>query len=141
MNVSQIAEVAHETNRAYCKTIGDYSQYDWPGAPDWQRDSAINGVRFHLDNPDAGYSGSHENWLKVKLAAGWKYGEVKDIVKLEHPCCVPYDQLLLEQKVKDSLFAGVVRALKPLLIVEKEVHAPPQADLSFTNTPINEPER
>ena len=115
LTLEKIAEVAHETNRAYCHTIGDDSQIPWDGAPQWQKDSAINGVQFHLDNPSAGQSGSHENWLKVKLAEGWKYGPLKSPEKKEHPCYVPYDELPAEQKVKDALFVGVVRALKVLL--------------------------
>ena len=115
MDIEKIAEVAHETNRAYCHTIGDNSQIPWGGAPQWQKDSAINGVQFHLDNPDAGPSGSHENWLKVKYAEGWKYGEAKDPDKKEHPCCVPYGELPIGQRVKDALFVGIVRALKVLL--------------------------
>ena len=115
MDAVKIAEVAHETNRAYCETIGDFSQPSWHNAPDWQAKSAINGVQFHLDNPDAGCSGSHENWLKEKTEAGWKYGEVKDPEKKEHPCFVPYRNLPAEQRVKDALFVGVVRALKVLL--------------------------
>lgn len=115
MTVNDIAQVAHETNRAYCSTIGDDSQPTWEDAPDWQKESAINGVQFHLENPNAGCSGSHENWLKVKYADGWKYGEVKDPEKKEHPCCVPYEELPEQQKVKDALFVGVVRALKVLL--------------------------
>lgn len=115
MKVEQIAEVAYETNRIYCQTIGDFSQPRWIDAPKWQRDSAINGVQFHIDNPEAGCSGSHENWLKEKEVDGWKYGEVKDPEKKEHPCFVPYEELPENQKVKDALFVGVVRALKVLL--------------------------
>ncbi|KKL86208.1 hypothetical protein LCGC14_1947020 [marine sediment metagenome] len=115
MNIEKIAEVAHETNRAYCSTIGDHSQEPWPLAPMWQRESAIDGVKFHLNNPDSQPQDSHENWLKLKLAEGWKYGQVKSEGTKEHPCCVPYDQLPPEQRVKDSLFLGVVRALETLL--------------------------
>ena len=115
MTVEQIAIVAHETNRAYCETIGDFSQQKWPDAPEWQKDSAKKGVQFHIDNPDAGCAASHESWLKEKEADGWKYGEVKDPAKKEHPCFVPYEELPPEQKVKDALFVGVVRALKVLL--------------------------
>lgn len=115
MTTEQIAEVAHETNRAYCHVIGDNSQIPWDGAPEWQKNSAINGVQFHLDSPEAGPSGSHESWLKEKEADGWKYGEVKDVDKKEHPCFVPYEELPSDQKVKDALFVGVVRALKVLL--------------------------
>ena len=49
----KIAKVCHEANRAYCEALGDYSQTTWEKAPDWQKESAINGVQFHLDNPGA----------------------------------------------------------------------------------------
>jgi len=113
--IVHIAAVAHETNRTYCIAIGDASQPKWKDAPEWQKNSAINGVKFHIADPDAGPSASHESWLEEKYADGWKYGEVKDPEKKEHPCCVPYDELPLEQQVKDALFVGVVRAMKVLL--------------------------
>lgn len=113
MTNQQIAQVAHEANAAYCRTIGDDSQLPWGSAPDWQRESAITGVAFHRDNPDASPSHAHESWLKEKLDAGWKYGPVKDPIKKEHPCYVQYDQLPAEQKLKDTLFIAVVRALTP----------------------------
>lgn len=115
MTIIQIAELAHETNRTYCQLIGDNSQLSWKDAPDWQRDSAISGVEFHLKNPDASPSHSHEEWLRTKKKDGWKYGPVKDPEKKEHPCCVPYDELPMEQKVKDTLFNSIVSAMKPLL--------------------------
>lgn len=58
MTVMKIAKVAHGANRIYCQTIGDFSQPTWDGAPKWQRDSAKNGVQFHLDNPNADPSAS-----------------------------------------------------------------------------------
>lgn len=107
-----IAKVCHEANRAYCESIGDTSQVAWIDAPEWQRDSAIKGVQFCIDNPDAPPSANHESWLEVKRNDGWKYGPVKDIDKKEHPCFVPYEQLPPEQQKKDALFNAIVRALK-----------------------------
>jgi hypothetical protein len=46
MNDIDIARVCHEVNRAYCTSLGDESQLPWDSAPQWQKDSAINGVRF-----------------------------------------------------------------------------------------------
>lgn len=106
-----IAKVAHEANRAYCETIGDYSQPTWNEAPQWQRDSALLGVHFHLDNPAAGPQGSHDSWLAQKAADGWVYGEVKDPVAKTHPCMVPFGQLPTEQQLKDWIFRGVVHAM------------------------------
>jgi hypothetical protein len=107
-----IAAVAHEVNRAYCQSLGDMSQPSWEEAPDWQKDSAIDGVVFHLNNPDAEPSDSHDNWLAMKEKDGWKYGSVKDPAKKEHPCIVPFENLPQEQKAKDYLFRAVVRSLR-----------------------------
>ena len=111
MDVQSIARVCHEANRAYCQSIGDNSQPDWDSAPDWQKQSAENGVRFHLENPNAAPSHSHEEWLKEKQAAGWKYGPIKDPDEKTHPCFVPYEELPEEQKKKDSLFIAVIHAI------------------------------
>ena len=109
--IEDIARVCHEANRAYCSTIGDNSQVDWYHCPAWQRDSAIGGVKFHILNPGASASASHENWLREKQAAGWGYGPVKDESTRSHPCFLPYNQLPLEQRRKDYLFKAVVEAL------------------------------
>jgi hypothetical protein len=106
-----IALVCHEANRAYCRTVGDTSQLPWNEAPDWQKESAVKGVKFALENPNAAPSDSHESWLAEKRATGWKYGPVKDAEKKEHPCFVPYEELPVDQRRKDRLFLAVVRAL------------------------------
>ena len=106
--VEHVAAVAHEANRSYCEALGDESQVAWMDAPDWQRESAKNGVRFHVETVDAGPASSHESWLAKKAADGWKYGPVKDAEKREHPCFLPYDELPDDQKAKDSLFIAVV---------------------------------
>lgn len=111
MLIEQIAEICHEANRALCQATGDNSQPAWKQAPDWQKESAINGVQFHLANPDASASHSHEEWLREKRATGWQYGPVKDQGKKEHPCIVPFDELPAEQQAKDYLFQAIVQAL------------------------------
>lgn len=106
-----IARVCHEVNRAYCQALGDHSQLPWPDAPDWQKQSAITGVQFILDNPDAGPSASHDSWLAEKQRQGWRFGPVKDVEKREHPCFVPYEDLPPEQKAKDYIFGAIVRSM------------------------------
>lgn len=111
MNVERVARVCHEVNRSYCLALGDTSQVHWEEAPQWQRDSAIQGVQFIVDNPKAGPSASHESWLKQKQLEGWSYGEVKDVEKKQHPCYVTYEELPVEQKAKDYIFGTIVRSL------------------------------
>jgi hypothetical protein len=112
MNNEQVARVCHETNRAYCESIGDHSQKSWEDAEQWQRDSAVKGVEFALAHPDAQPADQHEAWVQDKLANGWNHGPVKDPVKKEHPCIVPYHSLPAEQRTKDRLFVHIVRAFE-----------------------------
>lgn len=111
MTVKQIALVCHEANTAYCRSIGDDTQKHWDEAEEWQRESAIRGVEFALANPNAPASAQHDAWLEDKGRDGWRYGEVKDPAKKEHPCMVTYEELPIEQRLKDSLFKAVVAGL------------------------------
>lgn len=110
--IDDIARVCHEVNRAYCEGLGDYTQAPWEDAPEWQRASARMGVDLHLRG-DFGPEASHISWMKQKLEEGWTHGPVKDPGKKEHPCMVPFDELPLEQQLKDHLFRAVVHALRP----------------------------
>jgi hypothetical protein len=114
VTAEQIAKVCHEVNRAYCRAIGDDSQPAWEDAPDWQRNSATDGVTKHIERPRTPEE-SHELWLADKHADGWKYGPTKDPAAKLHPCFVPYAELPQEQRVKDYLFGAVVASLKEAL--------------------------
>lgn len=103
------AEAAHEANRAYCQSLGDNSQLPWDSAPEWQRTSAINGVKFAIDKNFPTGEAMHQNWMEEKIATGWVYGEVKDPDKKTHPCLLPYDQLPEAQRIKDDLFRNTIR--------------------------------
>lgn len=109
--VIEIARICHEANRAYCRCIGDSSQPMWEDAPDWQVQSALNGVCFHIENPGANDAASHENWLREKIADGWQYGEIKNANYKTHPCIVPFEQLPIEQQIKDKIFRSIVHSL------------------------------
>ena len=106
--VEAIAHIAHEANRAYCQSIGDDSQPAWADAPQWQKDSAFNGVAMHLSSPNATAEQSHENWLEQKRQEGWSYGPEKDPVARRHPCFLPYKELPEAQRIKDHIFRSVV---------------------------------
>jgi hypothetical protein len=106
-----IAAVCQEANRAWCYLHGDDTQVPWNNAPTWQRESVIDGVKHALTNPDITPEDSHNNWMAVKVAEGWVYGEVKDPEAKTHPCMVTYDQLPEFQRKKDALFLAIVRAL------------------------------
>ena len=85
MTEEQIAKVCHEVNRAYCQSIGDHSQPSWEEAPQWQRDSAMLGVKLHMNNHDAWPQASHESWMEQKVMDGWECWPVKDPESKKHP--------------------------------------------------------
>jgi hypothetical protein len=102
--VKWIAEMAHETNRAYAEMIGDHSHLSWKDAPEWQKASVIDGVIKHLPEE------SHRSWYDFKKRDGWAYGPEKDLEKKEHPCMLPYGDLPITQRMKDYVFAAVIKA-------------------------------
>jgi hypothetical protein len=119
MRVEQIAQACHEANRILQQATNDPAvSPPWDEAPQDQRDSAIAGVRFALDEPDAPDNALHDAWYDYKRTAGWVYGPQKNPVTKEHPCLVPFEQLPPEQRAKDTLFRAIVKALAPLAEAE-----------------------
>ena len=106
-----IAEICHEANAAYCRTLADYSQPAWDDAPEWQRESALAGVQAIIDGRVVEPEDSHNSWLEQKQAEGWTYGAEKDPEKKTHPCMRPFYDLPWEQQRKDCLFLAIVQAL------------------------------
>jgi|SRR5690625_881624 len=108
----EIARVCHQANKAWCEANDDYSQKDWEDAEDWQKKSAIKGVKFRITRPTAGERAQHDAWMREKTEDGWVYGEEKDPEKKTHPCILPFHQLPEFQQKKDALFCAIVDALK-----------------------------
>ena len=61
INADAIAKMCHELNMAYCAALGDDSQAPWEAAPEWQKQSARNGVLYHLEHPDSTQADSHKS--------------------------------------------------------------------------------
>lgn len=113
--IELIAKLCHELNRAYCIGIGDDSQVPWHEADEWQRESAIDGVEYFMENPDATPESMHAKWCEDKVGEGWTFGEVKDAVAKTHPCLVPYSELPEHQKVKDFIFIACIKTGKNII--------------------------
>lgn len=110
--VEFIAKACHEANRIWCQANGDDSQKHWQDAEQWQRDSAIKGVEFKLNNPNAGHDAQHNAWMADKVNDGWIYGTEKNTELKTHPCIVPFNELPVFQQKKDALFCAIVDSLK-----------------------------
>lgn len=107
--VELTAEVCHEFNKKYCETLNDFSQQHWYDAPEWQKQSVMNGVVFYMNNPETTPEESHNDWCRNKVKDGWVYGEVKDADAKTHPCLVDYNELPVDQRTKDIIFSICVK--------------------------------
>lgn len=61
----------------------------------------------------------HEVWSQSRLAEGWTYGAVRDDIKKETPCLVPYSLLPESEKEYDRNTA--LSALKLVLSLGYEI--------------------
>jgi class 3 adenylate cyclase/tetratricopeptide (TPR) repeat protein len=58
---------------------------------------------------------THDNWLKQRLADGWRHGKSRNDLLKEHPCIVPYDELPETEKEYDrKISLGVIQAMLAL---------------------------
>jgi len=58
---------------------------------------------------------THDNWLKQRVADGWRHGQSRNDMLKEHPCIVPYDELPESEKEYDrKISLGVIQAMLAL---------------------------
>lgn len=136
MNTEQrtdaLARACHSAWYAYTVLALGEDGEPWETAPDWQKASIREGIRFWDEKMETGEVFrdpstsideaihflaplSHENWMKHKTANGWVYGETKDPEKKTHPCMVAYGDLPEDQRKKDEV------ALHAYLAVRKAI--------------------
>ncbi len=101
------ARACHEANRELQKLTGEEVNGSWDEISEDMRQSVLSGVWGIWNGHTA--EESHQAWCEERMAAGWRWGPVKDPATKEHPCLVAYYQLPTEQKVKDILFQGIAK--------------------------------
>ncbi|MFE9742909.1 RyR domain-containing protein [Streptomyces sp. NPDC006477] len=110
VTVQQIAQVCHEANRGWQGARSErYIAQEWTATLLESRETTIQGVRSVLAGKSA--EECHEEWVESYRLYGWRYGETKDEFQKTHPCMVPYNQLPDFVRMKNSIFAGIVKAM------------------------------
>jgi hypothetical protein len=93
-----IAEVRHIAWIAYQIAAGQ--PYNEQINED-QLKSLLDGIKFQDEHPDNTPEQNHNNWMKMKISQGWKYGFVKSFENKEHPDIKPYNELPYIEQRKD----------------------------------------
>ena len=111
--IDDIAYAAHDAVKAWARSQGDYSHDIWSNCSYEYKTRMRNGVVARLENPDESPEANHDRWLEANARDGWKWGPVRDEVKLENPAFVPYSDLPADFRKRNDIFMGVVKALDP----------------------------
>lgn len=89
--ILEISKIAHETMREYKESLGEPLPA-WDNAAQWTVQQFMN---------------IHNEWMRQKIASGWKYGPVKDAEQKTNPLLIPFNNLTVQEKIKDSLMSEV----------------------------------
>jgi hypothetical protein len=108
--LSQIAHVAHEAYRAYCRTLDEFTKMPWQYAPKWQHDITLSCVRYAIATPNSSPQQVHDHWLAVMYEAGWSYGADFNEANHTHQYVLPYDKLPTKRRRKYALMVAIVAA-------------------------------
>jgi class 3 adenylate cyclase/tetratricopeptide (TPR) repeat protein len=77
---------------------------------------------------------THDNWVRQRLADGWRHGRRRDDLLKEHPCIVPYDELPESEKEYDrKISLGVIQAM---IALGYRVESPVSPALSGPTCPL-----
>jgi hypothetical protein len=116
LTIEEVAKLARNINRMYSASINDEVPEIWERSTEAEKESMIRGVKFHIAN-DFTPEESHMIWVKQKINDGWCYDMNFDATLKLSPHLIPYNQLPIEQRVKDHIFRGLVIGLKPFIEV------------------------
>lgn len=127
-HLTTLAYITHAANRAFRLSTGERNIPRWDDVDEAVRDSARDGVKEILDNPDITAKDIHDNWVKFKASEGWVYGPDRDDEKKTHPCLVDYDLLPPAEQYKDYLFISIVKSYISFLLEKQESLLPKDED-------------
>lgn len=112
LTIEQIAEYAHELNRAWCDITGESEKPSWTSVSNEIKQSSVHGVKHILSKTEL--PTPEEMWLEwksYKLKAGWEKGAYS-VENKTHPNLVDsYDELNEIDQMKDRIFIEAVRVL------------------------------
>jgi hypothetical protein len=98
--IEALAAKIHDENKAYCESIGDFSQLQWRDTNYWYQFGVVKAIIEFRNNPNLSTVEFHSLWANDKVENGWVYGKKFDIEAKTHPDLVSYAELPETQKIK-----------------------------------------
>jgi len=121
----QIAQLIHENNRLFQKTVGQPVGLPWNELAESAKVNLALAVdrciEHRIYQSQDGCRIQHDLWLEEKLTDGWKYGPCKDERTKEHPCCVPYHMLSADDRQKDVFFLTIAGMWAPYSETQRKI--------------------
>lgn len=106
-----LAELVHETNRAYIiDSAYVYVPDGWRQLSDEERDELIDTVKKITSNPTIEAWEVHESWLRRRCHSGWTEGETHNKDLRTHPWLRSYEELPASVRCVSHLSVAQVRA-------------------------------
>lgn len=112
--INQIAQECHLKNDELMLANGEVpNSTSWHEMDDHMKDMNIKSVKKALLNPNLTAKDMHDEWMKNKIADGWRYGITKDADQKTHPLIIDFDKMNDIDKLKDQIFIDVVNKYRP----------------------------
>ena len=115
MNNEEIAAVCYSVIKEYSLSLEDPSRY--PPSFTYHyldkniRDGYEKAIQEIKDGTRKSPEELHKKWCEDRFKDGWTFGEYKNVEKKTHPCLVDYKDLSKREKVKDTIFLEITKAL------------------------------
>lgn len=104
LKVRDLAKICYEAVKSYAETQNDHHHRRWNNLAEEHKQTLVDGVLFHITNPEAGPEAAHLMRCSHLMEKGWRWGPVKAIEDRQSPLLVAFDNLSGVQQMKYLIF-------------------------------------
>jgi len=107
--LGKLAEATVRANSTYRQYACGENETPWETMDNDARKEVINAVARTLAARVETPEQCHLNWMEVRQAHGWTYGEMEDREHKVSPNILPWEQLTPQAKAKSELFLSILK--------------------------------
>ncbi len=110
MDLEQIGKTCHAVHLAYCNQMGIDTQHSWEELSTEHKNTVIDSIRKIISGEINSVVESHNNFVKMKTAAGWVYGSTYSKESKTNARLLPFEMLVIDDRIKEVLFFECVKS-------------------------------